>query len=81
MDEIGKMRRDHAREGRSIKGIDRGMSVSCAAVRKVLRSAATEFDYALGLGGGTGCRPIASCRTASAGRSTRSRFPRPTAAR
>ena len=37
-DKIGKVRRAHFREGRSIKGISRDMTVSRAIVRKVLRS-------------------------------------------
>ena len=44
MDEIGKMRRGNAREDRSIKGTDRGMSVSRATVRKVLRPAEPGVD-------------------------------------
>ena len=46
VDEIGKMRRAYYREGRSIKGISRELSVSRAAVRKVLRSEAAELVYA-----------------------------------
>ena len=38
VDKIGKVRRAHFREGRSIRGISRDMTVSRAAVRKVLRS-------------------------------------------
>lgn len=41
VDEIGKIPRAHFREGRSIKGTSRDMSVSRAAVRKVLRPRAT----------------------------------------
>ena len=37
-DKIGKVRRAHFREGRSIRGISRDMTVSRATVRKVLRS-------------------------------------------
>ena len=43
MDKIGKIRRAHFREGRSIKCISRDLSVSWATVRKVLRSGAPEF--------------------------------------
>ena len=44
VDEIGKIRRAHIREGRSIKGISRDLGVSRATVRKVLRSGATSFS-------------------------------------
>ena len=45
LDEIGKIRRAHYREGGSIKGVSRDLSVPRATVRKVLRSEATEFVY------------------------------------
>ena len=45
MDEIGKLRRAHYREGRSITAICRDFSVSRATVRKDLRSGATDFVY------------------------------------
>ena len=45
VDGIGKIRRAHFREGRSIKAISRDLDVSRATVRKVLRSGATEFVY------------------------------------
>ena len=45
MDEIGKIRRAHYREGRSIKAISRDLSVTRATVQKVLRSGATAFSY------------------------------------
>ena len=43
VDETGKMRRAHFREGRSIRGISRDLGASRAPVRKVLRSGATEL--------------------------------------
>ena len=43
---IGKIRRAHFRDGRSIKGISRDFRLSRETVRKVLRSGATEFVYA-----------------------------------
>ena len=42
---IGKIRRAHCREGRSIRGISRDLSVSRETVRKVLRTDATSFSY------------------------------------
>ena len=42
---IGKIRRAHFRDGRSIKGISRDFRLSRETVRKVLRSGATEFVY------------------------------------
>ena len=45
VDEIGKIRRAHFREGRSIKAISRDLDASRATVRKVLRSGATSFAY------------------------------------
>ena len=38
VDKIGKVRRAHFREGRSIRWISRDMTVSRVTVRKVLRS-------------------------------------------
>ena len=43
---IGKIRRAHFRDGRSIKGISRDFRLSRETVRKVVRSGATEFVYA-----------------------------------
>ena len=42
---IGKIWQARYRDVRSIKGISRGLSVSRAMVRKVLRSEATSFSY------------------------------------
>ena len=42
---IGKIRRAHFRDGRSIKGISRDFRLSRETVRKVVRSGATEFVY------------------------------------
>ena len=49
VDETGKMRRAHFREGRSIKEISRDLGALRAPVRKVLRSGATEFVCEHGL--------------------------------
>ena len=43
MDKIGEIGRANYRKGCSIKGTSRDLGVSRAAVRKVLRSGATEF--------------------------------------
>ena len=45
VDEIGKIRRIHFRDGRSIRGISRDLGVSRVTARKVLRSEATPFSY------------------------------------
>ena len=44
-DKVKKIERAHYRDGRSIKGISRDMSVSRTTVRKVLRSGAAAFSY------------------------------------
>ncbi len=45
VDRIGKIRRAHCREGRSIRGISRDFFGGGVTIRKVLRSGATEFVY------------------------------------
>ena len=45
MGKIGKIWQARYRDVRSIKGISRGLSVSRAMFRKVLRSEATSFSY------------------------------------
>lgn len=45
LDKVKKIERAHYRDGRSIKGISREMSVSRTTVRKVLRSGAAAFSY------------------------------------
>ena len=46
VDEIGKIPRAPYREGRSIRGISRDLSLSRATVRKILRSEVAEAVYA-----------------------------------
>lgn len=45
VDEIGKIRRAHFREGRLINGISSGLAVSRATVRKALRYGETAFAF------------------------------------
>ena len=45
METIGKIRRAHFVEGKSIKQICRELRLSRNTVRKVIRSGATEFTY------------------------------------
>ena len=45
VESIGKIRRDHFRDGKSIKSIARKRGVSRNTVRKVLRAEETEFRY------------------------------------
>ena len=44
VESIGKIRRDHFRDGKSIKAIARARGVSRNTVRKVLRSGETAFS-------------------------------------
>jgi hypothetical protein len=46
VDQIGQIRRAYFEQGRSIKEIERTLSVSRARVRKVIRGEASEFKYA-----------------------------------
>jgi transposase len=45
VDTIGRIRREHFREGKTIKEIARKLRVSRNTVRKVLRSGETSFEY------------------------------------
>ena len=45
MDEIGKIRRVHFRDGLPIRGISRDLGVFRVTARKILRSEATPFSY------------------------------------
>jgi predicted DNA-binding protein YlxM (UPF0122 family) len=46
---IGRVRREHFIEGKTIKEIARALSISRNAVRKVLRSGETSFEYGRGI--------------------------------
>ena len=45
METIGRIRREHFREGKTIREIARDLRVSRNTVRKVLRSGKTSFEY------------------------------------